>query len=450
MKKPKLSVCLITKNEEECIENCLKNLQRVADELIVLDTGSNDKTVEIAPKYAKLFHGKWEDNFSKAKNEANSYAKFDWVLSLSADDLLTEETIKRLPCFLEELYYNKFWEQYGIKNVLDEQNNLIRGVIIKFKMIEFDDSGAIMNKYLRACMFNNWKGIHYIRPIHEVLTGDNIIELDCDFLTIHHIGLQKKRIDMVKKREKYIEIMLKEINKSPDLENNHYYYYHLGRTYSENGVHEKALESYYQAYYFFIRKKNIVNTYSYFTTILAGLVSELIFYKKDYREAMPFIKKMLDIWGELPDALYFMGYCKQKLGYYKEAMSYYMKGLYSLECGKVDWIGICPMALQLPLDLRLGIAKCHMFSGNNNIAFRYLKETELKYPNDLKVITNLFRYFICTGNLPLSVKYYNKIRSVFSESEQKQLEVLFLTKLNSYYKENLMKIINIIDKKFFF
>ena len=71
----KISVCLIVKDEELVIERCLCCVQKFADEIIVVDTGSKDRTKELAKKFTdKVFDFEWDDDFSKARNFSFSKA----------------------------------------------------------------------------------------------------------------------------------------------------------------------------------------------------------------------------------------------------------------------------------------------------------------------------------------------------------------------------------------
>ncbi|MBA4416614.1 MAG: hypothetical protein C0392_01695 [Syntrophus sp. (in: bacteria)] len=86
-KYPSLSVCMIVKNEEENLPRALASVRGVADELIVVDTGSKDRTVEIAREFgAKVFHFDWCDDFSAARNESIRHATKDYILWLDGDD----------------------------------------------------------------------------------------------------------------------------------------------------------------------------------------------------------------------------------------------------------------------------------------------------------------------------------------------------------------------------
>lgn len=87
--KPKLSVIIITKNEEENIEECLKHIAPLAEEIIIVDSYSTDKTVEIAKKFTnKIFQGRF-NNYKEKREFALSKASSDWILFLDADERIT-------------------------------------------------------------------------------------------------------------------------------------------------------------------------------------------------------------------------------------------------------------------------------------------------------------------------------------------------------------------------
>jgi tetratricopeptide (TPR) repeat protein len=102
--RPTISLCLIVRNEEENLAACLRPFRPVVDEIVVVDTGSTDRTAEIAAEFgAKVYSFPWCDDFSAARNESLSHATGDWVLWVDADDRLDEENIQRLAELAERL-----------------------------------------------------------------------------------------------------------------------------------------------------------------------------------------------------------------------------------------------------------------------------------------------------------------------------------------------------------
>ncbi|GEM_PF-3364967 len=91
-KSPRLTVCLIAKNEERFLKQCLESVRELAHQIVVVDTGSTDRTIEIARSFnAEVRSFAWNDDFSAARNEALKYATGDWILILDADEELMPE-----------------------------------------------------------------------------------------------------------------------------------------------------------------------------------------------------------------------------------------------------------------------------------------------------------------------------------------------------------------------
>jgi tetratricopeptide (TPR) repeat protein len=96
----RLSVCLIAKNEERFLGQCLQSVRALADQVVLVDTGSTDRTVEIATEHgAEVHHFAWCDDFSAARNAALEHATGDWILMLDVDEELTpakHESLRKL------------------------------------------------------------------------------------------------------------------------------------------------------------------------------------------------------------------------------------------------------------------------------------------------------------------------------------------------------------------
>lgn len=133
-----ISACIICKNNEDIIENCLKSLFWV-DEIIVLDTGSIDNTIKIAKNYSKVYNYNWNDNFSDARNKALEYCTKDWILFIDTDQEFPKDFISKI--------------RYAIKDTTKI------GFQIKIKIDEY------FVNYLR--LFRNNFNIKYKGLIHE-------------------------------------------------------------------------------------------------------------------------------------------------------------------------------------------------------------------------------------------------------------------------------------------
>ncbi len=95
--RPTISACLIVKNEEKFLPQCLESIKNAVDEIIVVDTGSTDRTVEIATSFgARVYHHPWRNSFSEARNHSISYAVCDWILQIDADESLEQADIPLL------------------------------------------------------------------------------------------------------------------------------------------------------------------------------------------------------------------------------------------------------------------------------------------------------------------------------------------------------------------
>ena len=105
--KISLSICMIVKNEERCLERCLKSLtplrEQVSCEVIVTDTGSTDKSIKIAEKYAdKVLHFQWCNDFSAARNVGLEQARGEWIMVIDADEELVEDVSHLVKFFTSE------------------------------------------------------------------------------------------------------------------------------------------------------------------------------------------------------------------------------------------------------------------------------------------------------------------------------------------------------------
>ena len=112
---PTVSLCMIVKDEEKNLETCLHAVKPFTDEIIIVDTGSTDGTIEIAKRNgAKVYNFAWKENFSAARNFAIQQAAGDWILNLDADHLLD--------CGNKSLLKKQLLETEHLAFLLDERS----------------------------------------------------------------------------------------------------------------------------------------------------------------------------------------------------------------------------------------------------------------------------------------------------------------------------------------
>ncbi len=152
-----LAITLIVKNEEECLERLLKCLS-FADEIIIVDTGSEDKTKKIALKYTNdVYDYKWDDNFSNARNFAISKAKSSYFMWLDADDYIEKEDQNKI---IELKNKIKDEDIVLLPYVLNNNVSFYRERIIRNNGYHFE--GAV-----HECISLNGKIVYYNIPIYH-------------------------------------------------------------------------------------------------------------------------------------------------------------------------------------------------------------------------------------------------------------------------------------------
>lgn len=162
-----ISVCMIVKNEQKRLSGCLECLRPIADEIVIVDTGSEDKTKDIARKYTdKIYDFKWIDDFSAARNYAFSLCSCDYIYSADADELLDEENIR---AFLK------------LKEVLVPEIE-----IVQMHYLNPADCNMAYNdlEELRPKLFKRLRTFRWIDPIHETIQTAPLV-FDSDIQIIH-------------------------------------------------------------------------------------------------------------------------------------------------------------------------------------------------------------------------------------------------------------------------
>ena len=153
-----VSLCMIVKDEEEVLDRCLSGMKDLVDEMIIVDTGSKDRTKEIAGRYTdKVFTFEWTDDFSAARNFSFSKASMEYCMWMDADDVLLEKDRMAFLTMKREL-------------------SLDTDIVMMRYHTAFDEKGNAVFWYYRERLIRNGRGFLWQGAVHEVITpGGNIV-----------------------------------------------------------------------------------------------------------------------------------------------------------------------------------------------------------------------------------------------------------------------------------
>jgi glycosyltransferase involved in cell wall biosynthesis len=235
-----LSVCMIAKNEEANLPRCLASLLPIADEIIVVDTGSNDRTRDVSRIFgAKVFDFPWNGDFSAARNESLHHASCRWLLVMDADEVLSPLDHSRLKDLLAEKAATPNALAIVSRNYMLQVNREKWQPNDGRYPLEEAAGGWVPSTKVR--IFPNRKGIIFENPIHEIvessLERSGIPVSDSD-IPVHHYGfLNEERTK--EKKQAYYELGIKKL---AERDNDLKALYELAVQAGELARHEEAVD----------------------------------------------------------------------------------------------------------------------------------------------------------------------------------------------------------------
>jgi len=187
-----ISLCMIVKDEESSLGRCLESIKHEVDEIIIVDTGSKDRTVDIARQYTdKIYFHPWENSFSKARNQALKYPKGDWIFQLDADEELDPES-KGL---IREIITDESADAFNV------------GIVC------FHNNGKSSTFHRFPRLFRNNGIIHYEGIVHNQVVGYR--NLKNAAITILHTGYDIDNESRLKKFNRTTPLLYEQIRQNP-------------------------------------------------------------------------------------------------------------------------------------------------------------------------------------------------------------------------------------------
>ena len=236
MSKADVTAQMVVKNEDIYIWYSITSILPYIDRLLITDTGSTDKTIEIARKYgAKIINFEWNDNFSAARNVSINAASGDWILILDADEIIAKQDIGALLKLCNSAEYDAYGLHY--RNYTNESSGSI-WVPNDFAYTEGNGiAGWFPTRKVR--LFRNDKRIKFTGAVHEAAEPairQNGLRVGEAHFPVHHYGELKKKT-ITDKKLKYLEYGKKKIEEEPE---NPMAYYEYGVQCTEFRAYEEA------------------------------------------------------------------------------------------------------------------------------------------------------------------------------------------------------------------
>ncbi|MGG0263136.1 glycosyltransferase [Bacillus mycoides] len=298
MKYPTISLCMVVKNEEKNITTCLKSVKDIIDEIIIVDTGSIDKTVEICETFnAKIFCIEWNNSFSDARNFGLKQAKGDWILWLDADEEMNLEDSKHLKKFIVQLKDEKVLSIHLI-NYIGEQKDAYQ---------------TFHTTHTR--LFKNNEGFRFIYNIHETLNVEAVLgkiqEIKRLPVKVYHYGYLDSEVLNKKKLERNLTLLKEELKKekhSPWIE------YHIASEYYREKKYKEAFD--------YINKsiENFIKDNCLPPSLLYKLKYSILINSGNVEGAWPSINSALRLYPDYVDLHYFKGIILFLKEQYNEAL----------------------------------------------------------------------------------------------------------------------------------
>lgn len=294
-----LSLCMIVKNEEDNLKNCLSKVVAFVDEIIIVDTGSTDNTKAIVSEFTdRIYDFKWCNDFSKARNFSISKASMDWILVLDADEFVTD------------------FFRYNVDEFINNpSNNNKVGRIHRINNME-DSSGDRKHIEKVNRLFNR-NSFHYEGIIHEqvVALDGKTYETQILDITAEHVGYTTEVLRKTDKLKRNIDLLEEAVRSNLE---DPYLYFQLGKSYymlkdykTSSLYFEKALSFMLDFRLEYV--EDLVETYGY-SLINSGRNSEALI-----------LENCLQVYSNLADFNFLMGLIYMNNAKFTQAVESFLK-----------------------------------------------------------------------------------------------------------------------------
>lgn len=299
MNNQRLSLCMIVKDEEKYISNCLNSVKDFVDEIIIVDTGSSDRTVEICKSFgAQVFKFPWNDSFSDARNFGIERATGDWILWLDADEEVDAS------------------DAYRLREILDSDEPLLSIHLINYYGDSPDSNKTFDIAHTR--LFQNHKGFKFMNKIHEMLNVNEVFTTPDDTpiiktvpIKVYHYGYLDDVNETKKKFERNFLMLEKELKQedySPWIE------YHIASEYYRIQKYNEAFDYINRSIMGFLKQLKTP------PSLLYRLKYSILISSGSIEGAWPGIERAVSLYPDYVDLHFYKGIILYAKDLFKEAL----------------------------------------------------------------------------------------------------------------------------------
>ncbi len=372
---------MIVKDEERFIGQCLDSVKSLVDEMVVVDTGSSDRTRDIALDCgARVYEHPWENNFSLHKNQAIGYATGDWILILDADEMLKP----------------------GSGAVLRKTIQQCKEEAVMVTIISYFNNQSSRSRESKIRLFQNRPGIRYEGIVHEQLIGYRSHRV-CPIELLHY-GYDLDRAALKEKTERTLRLVKRQIREEPD---SYWHHHNLAVTYATDFRFKEAVDTAETALALARKKtrhpQNLLWTYY--------VLSSSAFKLNDLETAERYALEAVDLSQDHLDAHFVLAlvyHAQKKWDRLEAAAQRYMSTLNRLHRSPELFPHIMLHSANEVWRVRLALAERYLFRGDKDRADAMFREALSCSPDCgqcYRLMGNIHREY---GNLSLAETHYEK------------------------------------------
>jgi tetratricopeptide (TPR) repeat protein len=297
----RLSLCMIMRDEEEHLARCLESVQGVVDEIVIVDTGSVDRSVEIAESFgARVLHEEWKGDFAAPRNTAIEAATGEWILVLDADEELVDAARVR------DLLHDESMEGYCLRevNFIGEE----RGI------------ESVVNSAFR--IFRNRPAYRYSGALHEQIMGT--VDPEGGRCTrfvgieIHHYGYLEPTSRAKEKTDRNMAIVMEEVARKP---HDSFTLFNAGVEYQRVGRMDEALE------YFTASFRELSSLKAYYASLLLRNIVATLHALERWDESLDVLADALQAYPDFTDLHYLQGQVHTARREYRAAVKSFRRAI---------------------------------------------------------------------------------------------------------------------------